>query len=201
MNSIKASMTISAIAFAIITAVFLAVISPLKGFGQITFILILSGVGLWIASLIVLIIGLVKKERRETKRANLIVAVLLILGFLPAGYLYMGISGDVRTKITINLTNQSGVNLDNVLIYGTGALFEGEDTLRIGRFENSQEIKYIIRPSTESQKGGGKKGNVEMQFEMDGEIQSKIIAGEFSVYPLNIKQEWEVLVDQHFLNE
>jgi hypothetical protein len=201
MNSIKASTRISAIAFAIITAVFLAVISPLKGFGPITFPLILSGIGLWIASLIVLIIGLVKKERRETKRVNLVVVVLLILGFLPVGYLYMGISGDVRTKITINLTNQSGVNLDNVLIYGTGALFEGEDTLRIGRFENSQEIKYIIRPSTEPQKGGGKKGNVEMQFEMDGEIQSKIIAGEFSVYPLNIKQEWEVLVDQHFLNE
>jgi hypothetical protein len=39
-----------------------------------------------------------------------------------------------------------------------------------------------------------------MAYEKDGTRIIKTIAGEFSVYPLNIQQEWEVIINQEFLN-
>ncbi len=90
--------------------------------------------------------------------------------------------------------------LHNVLIYGAGDLFAGADTLKIDTFRIDQKVHYRINPSTKPQKGGGKKGNVMIKCEKDGTTLIKTIAGEFSVYPLNIQQEWEVIINQEFLN-
>lgn len=201
MHNIKTAVRHSLWALALITVIFLAVISPWKGLSLFTFPLILFGFALWISSVIFLIRGLADLKNESHPRLRLILAILSVIIFLPVGYAYMSISGNVRTRITIDVVNQSGMDLHHVSIYGAGDLFVGEDTLNIETFKTDQKVRYQINPSTQPQKGGGKKGNVVMAYEKDGTRSIKTIAGEFSVYPLNIQQEWEVMVNQEFLNK
>jgi dipeptide/tripeptide permease len=200
LHKIKTAVRHSLSALAIITVIFLAVISPWKGLSLFTFPLIMFGIALWISSVIFLIRGLADLKNETYPRTRLFLTIVSVMIFLPVGYAYMSISGIVRTRITIDVVNQLGMDLQNVSIYGAGDLFVGTDTLNIATFKTDQKIRYQINPSTKPQKGGGKKGNVVMAYEKDGTRIIKTIAGEFSVYPLNIQQEWEVIINQEFLN-
>lgn len=199
MNNFRLSAIFSGLAMALITVVFLAVISPWKGLGIATPYMIMSGIGSWFAGILFFISAVVRKHHKTNPKSYLFLSILFLLIFIPVGYSYMYMSGRVRTKITVRLTNKSGSTLEDVVVYGSGPLFIGQDTLWLARFENEQEVKFKIWPDTKPQKGGGKKGNVELQYTLNGEQNSKTIAGEFSVYPSHIQQKWDVTIDPGFL--
>lgn len=192
MSQLKLSQRFIISSIAIITLIFLAVISPLKGLSIFTAPLIFVAVGLWLTSLILLIKGF--PDRKNYQRKTLITAILII-GFIPLGLFYMKISGNVRTKITVHIKNQSDFVPKNILIYGTGNIFENTDTLNANSIANGEEIKYIIWPTTKP----NRKGYIRIEFDIPGKHISKDLAGEFSVNPYNIQQEWTVTLDKEFL--
>jgi dipeptide/tripeptide permease len=126
MHNIKTAVRHSLSALAIITVIFLAVISPWKGLSLFTFPLIMFGIALWISSVIFLIRGLADLKNETYPRTRLFLTIVSVMIFLPVGYAYMSISGIVRTRITIDVVNQLGMDLQNVSIYGAGDLFVGE---------------------------------------------------------------------------
>ncbi len=192
MNQLKLSLQSIIGAITIITLIFFAVISPLKGLSILTAPLIFVAVGLWLTSLILLIKGF--PDRKNYQRKTLVTAILII-GFIPLGLFYMKISGNVRTKITVHIQNQSDFIPKNILIYGTGNIFENADTLRANSFAIGEEIKYIIWPTTKP----GRNGYIRIEFDIAGKHITKDLAGEFSVNPYNIQQEWTVTLDKEFL--
>ena len=197
MNKPKTPKIVSLGAIGIITIIFLAVISPLKGLSIFTFPMILFGIGLWVSGIMMLIKSIINRKSEKHQLSTLIVTILFLISFIPIGFTYMKISGQVRTKITIDVRNQSDSELLNVLIYGTGTIFEGTDTLKVSHLDQGQELRYITRAGTKAHSSG----NVVMEFDIYGEHLVKNIAGEFSINPYSIKQHWTVVVNQQFLNE
>lgn len=63
MKSIQFSIILATVSITIITIVFLAVISPLQGLKILTFPILLTGIVIWIVSLILLIAGLFSRKR------------------------------------------------------------------------------------------------------------------------------------------
>ena len=126
----------------------------------------------------------------------MLITFILIIGFIPMGLIYMKISGYVGTKITVNVTNQSDFVPRNLLIYGTGNIFENQDTLKVKSFNKGEQLSYTIRPSTKPHRNG----YIKIEFDVnDGKHISKNIAGEFSINPYHIQQDWEVTIDNEFV--
>jgi len=194
MDQVKLSQKIIISSIALITLIFLAVISPLKGLSILTPLLIIGAIVLWITSIILLIKGYPDRNK-ENYQKKILVTIILIIAFIPLGLYYMKISGHVRTKITVHIKNQSDFIPENILIYGTGNIFENPDTLKVNSFGNGEELDFIIWPITKP----GRKGYIRMEFDLSGKHFYKNIAGEFSVNPYNIQQEWKVTVDKEFL--
>ena len=195
MRQIKLSKKLVIISIALITIIFLAVISPLKGLSILTWPLILLGIVLWIVSLILLIAGLFNRQKENDQKKTIMISLLLIIGYIPIGLIYIKISEHVRTKITLNIINKSDSIPSNILIYGTGNIFENSDTLKINKFNKGDKIEYVIRPSTKPHRNG----YIKIEFDVDSKHISKDIAGEFSINPYNIQQDWEVTLDNEFI--
>lgn len=195
MREFKLSIRLVIISLIIITVIFLGVISPWQGLSILTWPLILLGIALWIVSVIFLISGLFTNQRKNSQKKTILIALFLIIGFIPIGLIYMKISGYVRTKITVTIINQSDFIPSNVLIYGTGTIFENSDTLKVNKFNIGEEIEYVIRPSTKPHKNG----YIKIEFDIDGKRIQKNIAGEFSINPYNIQQEWKIIMDNKFI--
>ena len=104
---------------------------------------------------------------------------ILIIAFIPVGLIYMKISGEVRTKITVNVINQLGYPASKILIYGTGNIFENPDTLKMGKLNMGEKIEHVTRPSTKPLR----KGYIRMEFDIENKHIVKDIAGEFSINP------------------
>ena len=194
MKQFKLSIRLVIISIIIITVIFLAIISPLQGLSILTWPLILLGIALWIVSLIILISGLFDKQRENGQKKAMVIALLLIIGFIPIGIIYMKLSGDIRTKITVNIINQSDSIPDNILIYGAGTIFENSDTLKVNKFNKGEKIEYVTRPITKPYRNG----YIRLEFDINGKHIEKNIAGEFSINPYNIQQEWEITIDNAF---
>lgn len=195
MREFKLSIRLVIISLIIITVIFFGVISPWQGLSILTWPLILLGIALWIVSVIFLISGLFTNQRKNSQKKTILIALFLIIGFIPIGLIYMKISGYVRTKITVTIINQSDFIPSNVLIYGTGTIFENSDTLKVNKFNKGEEIEYVIRPSTKPHKNG----YIKIEFDIDGKRIEKNIAGEFSINPYNIQQEWKIIMDNKFI--
>ncbi|MFN8256946.1 MAG: hypothetical protein U0W24_14720 [Bacteroidales bacterium] len=194
MNTIKLSKIFAMVAILIIAVIFLSVISPLKGLSIFTWPLIMIGILLWIISIALFIIGLVVKKPEKTGKTSLILPVFAILCFIPFGIFSIKMSGKVRTQITVNVINESDYEASNILIYGTGNIFEGCDTLKLSKLEKGAKIQYIINPDT----GPGRKGFIRMECDFEKEHVAKDIAGEFSINPYQIQQEWIVNIGNDF---
>jgi glucan phosphoethanolaminetransferase (alkaline phosphatase superfamily) len=195
MRQIKLSKKLAIISNLIITTIFLAVISPLKGLSILTFPLILIGIVLWIVSIILLISGLINKQSEKHQKIEIVIALILIISFIPIGFFSMKISGDVRTKIIVKVINRSNFTAKNVKIYGAGNIFENSDTLKINQLNKGDTTEYVTRPNT----GPHRTGYIKIEFEADNKHISKNIAGEFSINPYNIQQDWEVILDNKFI--
>jgi hypothetical protein len=180
----------------IITVIFVAVISPLKGFGILTPLLLLIGILLWVGSLILLLAGYFNKHRDRSRGKSLIITLILVAAFIPIGIIYSTISENVRTKITVIITNQSDYIPYNISVYGAGSIFENPDTMKMGRFGKGEQMQYTTWPATKPFRSG----YIRMDFDIDGKHISKDIAGEFSINPYFIQQEWEITVDNEFVN-
>jgi len=192
MSQLKLSQRIAISSIAVSTLIFLAVISPLKGLSILTAPLIFAAVVLWLTSLI-LFKGF-PERKNENNQVTIIVTAALIIGFIPLALFYMKIGGRVRTKITVHIKNQSDYFPKNILIYGTGNIFENPDTLKVNSFANGEELKYIIWPETKP----NAQGYIRLEFDIPGKHFTKNIAGEFSVNPYNIQQEWTVTLDKEY---
>lgn len=195
MKNIMLSKKLAIISIVIVTFIFLAVISPLKGLSILTFPLIMLGIVIWITSLILLISELFNRQKENGQKKTIVITLILIVGFIPLGLIYTKISGYARTKITVNVINQSDFIPNNILIYGEGSIFENSDTLKVNNLNKGGSIEYIIRPSTKPHRNG----YIRIEFDIDNKHISKNIAGEFSINPYNIQQYWEVAVDNEFV--
>ncbi len=120
---------------------------------------------------------------------------LLIIGFIPVGLIYMQISGIVRTKITVNVINQLDYPASKIFVHETGNIFENSDTLKMGKLNKGEKIEYVTRPSTKPHRNG----YIRMEFDIENKHIAKDIAGEFSINPYNIQQDWKVSVDNEFV--
>jgi len=196
MEQIKFSKKLAIISITIITVIFLAIISPIKGLSILTGPLMLLGIVLWVTSIIQLIAALSNRQgKSDQKKRIVIITIILIIAFIPLGFFYVKISGNIRTTITVNITNTSKYVPNNILIYGAGNIFENPDTLKLNKFNQGEKIEYIISPTTIPHRNG----NIRMEFDIDNIHISKVIAGEFSINPYSIQQEWEVIIDNEFI--
>lgn len=141
MDQVKLSQKIIISSIALITLIFFAVISPLKGLSIFTPLLILTAIILWVTSIIFFFKGF-PAWKKEFYQKKTLITIILIIAFVPLALLYMKVSGHVRTEITVYIKNQSDFVPKNILIYGTGNIFENPDTLKVDGFENGEELKY-----------------------------------------------------------
>ena len=89
MEKIRGSVKFALLALAIITVVFAAVVSPWKGLSIATFPVIMTGLGCWIGSVILLFRGLGKRKIQPFSQMTGMAAILLVLAFVPVAYAYM----------------------------------------------------------------------------------------------------------------
>jgi len=195
MKHIKTAQKAAVLSVVIISIVILATLSPLKGLSLLTWPLILSGIALWIAGVVLLIAGLSDRASRGEHKRTTVLTLLLITGFVPLWMIYMKTGGNARSTITVTVTNQSDFIPGHVSIYGTGTIFEHCDTLKRNDFKKGEKIAYVVRPVTKP----GRRGFIRMELEVDSQRSSKDIAGEFTVNPYDIQQEWEVTIDNEFV--
>jgi hypothetical protein len=194
MKQIKLAITMAIIAILIITIVFLSIISPLKGLSILTPFSILLGVTLWGLSIAFLISGLRIRDKKTITNVNILTAILLIFAFIPIGLFFMKISGNERTKISIDILNQSDHEPANIIMYGAGSIFENSDTLKLKLLNKGDSLTYTIKAITKPHRSG----YIKMEFDLGKRHISKNIAGEFSVNPYSIKQEWSIIIDNSF---
>lgn len=193
MRLIKIAITMAIIAILIITVIFISIISPLKGLGIFTSLFIFLGILIWGISLILLISGLKTKE--YISKTKILISIFFITAFIPVGYLFMKISGRVRTRISVAIVNHSDHKPANIKIYGVGNIFENTDTLKLEMLKKGESISYIIQASSKPHRSG----YIKMEFDLKNKHISKNIAGRFSVNPYEIKQEWNIVINNSFV--
>ncbi len=194
MKQIKVAIILAIIAILIITIVFISIISPFKGLGILTPLSILLGITIWGYSLTLLVSGLKNKE--NISKVRILISTVLIIAFIPIGYLFMKISGQERTKISIVVVNRSDHKPANIRIYGIGNIFENTDTLKLKLLNKGESMTYTIRAISKPYRTG----YIRMEFDFNNKPISRKIAGKFSINPYDIKQEWRVIIDNSFLN-
>jgi energy-coupling factor transporter transmembrane protein EcfT len=176
-----------------ILIVFISIISPLKGLGIFTSLFIFLGILIWGISLISLISGLKTKE--YISKIRILMSIFFIAAFIPLGYLFMKISGRVKTKISVAILNHSDHKPANIKIYGVGNIFENTDTLKLEMLKKGESISYIIQASSKPHRSG----YIKMEFDLKNKYISKNITGRFSVNPYEIKQEWSIVINNSFV--
>lgn len=191
MKQIKIAIIMAIIAILIISVIFLSIISPLKGLSILTPLSILLGITIWGFSLILLISGLRNRDKENISKINILTAIISISSFIPIGYLFMKISGEARTKISIVIVNHSDQIPANISIYGTGNIFENTDTLQLKMLKKGDSLRYTTKAIGKPHRSG----YIKMEFDFNNKRISKIIAGKFSINPYVIKQEWKFIVD------
>lgn len=189
MKQIKIAIIMAIVAILIISVIFLSIISPLKGLSILTPLSILLGITIWGFSLILLISGLRNRYKENISKISILSAIILISSFIPIGYLFMKISGEVRTKISIVIVNHSDQIPANISIYGTGDIFENTDTLKLKMLKMGDSLSYRTRAISKPHRSG----YIKMEYDFNNERISKIIAGKFSINPYVIKQEWKFI--------
>jgi len=189
MKQIKIAIIMAIVAILIISAIFLSIISPLKGLSILTPLFILLGITIWGFSLILLISGLRNRYKENISQISILSAIILISSFIPIGYLFMKISGEVRTKISIVIVNHSDQIPANISIYGTGNIFENTDTLKLKMLKMGDSLSYTTKAISKPHRSG----YIKMEYDFNNERISKIIAGKFSINPYVIKQEWKFI--------
>ena len=182
------------IAILIITIVLIFIISPLKGLGILTPFSIFLGISIWGFSLILLISGLKYRNKENISKVRILITIVLIIAFIPVGYLFMKISGKARTRITVAIVNHSGQKPTNIKIYGIGNIFENADTLKLGMLNQGESMIFTIQAISKPHRSG----HIKMEFDIKNKHISKNIAGRFSINPYEIKQEWNVTIDNSF---
>lgn len=193
MKQNRIALIMALIAILIITIVFISIITPLKGLGILTTLSIFLGISIWGLSLIIFISGLKNKE--NISKVRILITILLIIAFIPTGYLYMKISGQMRTRISVDVVNKSDYNPANIRIYGVGNIFENTDTLKLEMLKKNESMTYTIQAISKPHRSG----SIMMEFDLNKMHFSKNIAGEFSINPYEIKQEWMVVIDNSFI--
>jgi hypothetical protein len=194
MKQIKLAQKLALIAILIITIIFLSILSPLKGLSILTPLAIVLGITIWGYGLIVLVLGLRNRKKENFSDIKILTAIILICGFIPIGILFMKISGKARTRITIEVVNQSERNPSNISIFGSGIIFENSDTLKLKKLNKGESLTYTINAISKPHRSG----YIKMEFDLDKKHISKNIAGEFSVNPYVIKQQWRLIIDDSF---
>ena len=193
MKQNRIALIMAAIAILIITIVFISIITPLKGLGILTTLSIFLGISIWGLSLIIFISGLKNKE--NISKVRILITILLIIAFIPTGYLYMKISGQIRTRISVAVVNKSDYIPANIRIYGVGNIFKNADTLKLEMLKKNVSKTYTIQAISKPHHSG----YIKMEFDLNKKHFSKNIAGEFSINPYEIKQEWMVVIDNSFI--
>jgi len=191
----KISRILAIASILIITLIFVATLSPAKGFGIITFPLLMIGILIWVASLIFFLIGFFNKTRDKNQKRSVILSIILIAGIIPLSIIYTATVQYVKTKITVSITNRSDYIPVNILVYGTGNIFNNPDTLKLDKLNKEGIIKFSIWPSTRP----FGTGFIKMDYDIGENHISKNIAGEFSINPYMIQQHWEVIFDNGFM--
>ncbi len=185
----------ASLAIIIATIVLLFVISPLKGLGPATFPMIILSVVLWITALILTLRTSDPSADSLAYKGYKKITVLLLLLFLPLSWGYIKISGHLRTQISISIENQSSNSLADVLVYGTGDIFTGTDTLQLSWLEVGNQFKHKINPRTKPHL----EGVIKIDYSIDGKRYSKIISDRYSINPYHIPQKLDVHIDDAFL--
>jgi len=120
-----------------------------------------------------------------------ITTAVLLIAFLPVSWEYMQKAGKARTQITVHVVNNSDKVAEQIAIYGSGTIFEKTDTLKIGQLKPGETFIYQAQPVTKPHRVG----HIRMDFYIGDQSYSKTIAGEFSVNPYQLQQNWEVGID------
>lgn len=195
MKQVKIAFLMAMIAIMIITIVFISIISPLKGLGILTPLSIFLGISIWGSSLILIFSGLKHKNKENISKIGILITIVLILAFIPIGYLFMKISGKVRTRISVDVVNNSDYQPANIRIYGVGNIFENTDTLKLEKLKKGESMTYTIQAISKPHRSG----YIKMEFDFNKKHISKNIAGNFSINPYEIKQEWSLIIDNSFI--
>lgn len=191
MNKIRTSLILALVAIGLITLVFISLLASPKGLGLLNMPLLLAGLGSWLVGAVLLITGVVKKTTEVLSKKTVITTAILLIAFLPVSWNYMQQAGKVRTQITVHVVNNSDKVAEQIAVYGSGTIFEKADTLKIGQLKPGEAFNYLAQPVTKPHRVG----HIRMDFYIGNQSYSKTIAGEFSVNPYQLQQNWEVTLD------
>ena len=99
-----------------------------------------------------------------------------------------------RTKITVKVENRFKP-LHSIKIYGSGTIFLNPDTLKLAGLGMGESAEYVIKASTTA----NAKGNILIEGYNGKDKFIKDIAGPFTINPVNLKQDWDVVIDGEFM--
>lgn len=196
MKEIRISLILALVAIGLISLVFVALSLNERGLSILNMPLLVAGFGCWLAGLILFVSGVLKRPSGKASGKTIVLTVIALVSFFPLGWKYMLSAGKARTTITVQVTNRLETEIATVRIYGSGDIFENTDTFRVERLRPGEQLKYENRAVTKPHRSG----EIRMDFGMGEQAYRKTIAGKFTVNPYQLQQNWEVVIDQNFLN-
>ncbi|MBL7969566.1 MAG: hypothetical protein JNK09_21380 [Prolixibacteraceae bacterium] len=194
MKEIRSSLVLALVSLGIFTLVFISLLVGPKGLGVLTMPLLVAGFGSWLAGVIMLVIGLVRKHNEAVSKKLIVAATLLLIAFVPVSWEYLKKAGEVRTRITVRVMNHSDKVAEQIQVYGSGTIFGKADTMKIPQLRPGEDFTYWAQPVTKPHRVG----HIRMDFNIGDRSYTKTIAGEFSVNPYQLQQNWEVDIDSLF---
>lgn len=152
------------------------------------------GIFLWVLSVVWFMWGWLKNANLEGNERQGISASSYILAFLPLSYCYLLATDEARTKITVHVENRLKP-MHSIKIYGGGSIFLNPDTLKLAGLGVGESSVYEVKASTHP----NMQGTILMEGFIGKEKFKKDIAGPFSINPMKLQQDWDVVLDADFL--
>lgn len=160
----------------------------------IIFPLIITAIVVWVGSVVWFLWGWLKNANLSGNERQGISSSSYILAFLPLCYCFLMVTDESRTRISVRITNGEQ-ELYQVRIFGDGSIFLNQDTMYLDTMGKGEVRVFQVKAST----GPGMRGNIVLEAENNGKPVRKILAGPFTINPMNIDTDWRVTLDEAFL--
>lgn len=156
--------------------------------------IIIFSVFLWICSVVWFLWGWLKNANLTGNERQGISSSSYILAFLPICYIFLMVTDESRTRVSVEITN-GDQELTHVRIFGEGSIFLNQDTLSLDTLGEKAHLVYHVKAAT----APGMRGNIILECKMGPKFVRKIIAGPFTNTPSNIQTSWHINLNETLL--
>lgn len=156
--------------------------------------IILLSVFIWFCSVVWFLWGWLKNANLSGNERQGISSSSYILAFLPICYIFLMVTDESRTRVSVEITN-GDKEITDVRIFGEGSIFLNQDTLQLDTLGEKAHLVYHAKAAT----APGMRGNIILECNLGPKAIRKIIAGPFTNTPSNIQTSWHITLDDSFL--